>query len=297
MYKVYSIGEFLIDMLNEKNSNYKAQAGGAPANVSFVVKRLGGETELITSLGNDNFGKYLYNLLVNEEIPVNQISFVDKKTMLAFVDLDDSGERTFSFYDENTADKHLTYKEDEFKNTIIHYCSVSLQNENNINVHKEIINKAKDSNSIISFDPNLRFSLWKNLSELKNVVNDFLTLSDLVKVSDEELLWISEEDSEEKAAKYFLEKGVKVLLVTKGELGTTIYKNDFKSDVAGFKVNVVDTTGAGDAFIGAFLYKLQEKGLPLEELSNIDLIEFVSFANKIASISITRNGAIDSYIF
>lgn len=286
-------------MLRESNLNYKAQAGGAPANVSFVVKRLGGNTELITTLGNDYFGKYLFNLIKDEGIETKNINIIDKKTMLAFVDLDESGDREFSFYDNDTADKHLVFNHENLEdNAIIHFCSVSLQNENNVNLHLKIVNQIRENNGIVSFDPNLRFSLWENrFDELKLVVLQFLKLSNLVKVSEEELLWITNIEDEKLAAKEILNYGVECLLVTKGNLGTTIYKNNFCLDVNGFKVDVVDTTGAGDAFIGAVLYKIQLSKTPLNELSNDELESIVRFANKIASISITKNGAIDSYIF
>lgn len=164
--------------------------------------------------------------------------------------------------------------------------------------HVKAIESARKKNAVISFDPNLRLQLWDDKVELKNVVWKFIGMTDILKISDEELEFITDMDSIEKALPIFYEKGVKLVIYTCGSNGAysfTRYSHTF-SPVA--KVKAVDTTGAGDGFIGSFLWKLHELGISadsIESLTEADMNSLLEFANKFCAISVQAPGAIKSY--
>lgn len=297
MYKVYSIGEVLIDFLDQGNQQFKAHAGGAPANVAVVVKKLGGMASIIGSAGKDYFGDFLKETLIKLEVCTEHLKQINHPTMLAFVVLDEKGDRSFSFYRNDTADQYLSTDNILFQNDIIHYCSVSLNNENNILAHKKAINQIKNNQGIVSFDPNLRLNLWEDKNKLKRIVKDFLSISDIVKVSEEELLYLSDCKTEDAALKYFEQYELKVLFVTRGANGSTAYTKNGVFNHPGFKVNTVDTTGAGDAFIGAILFKIQQLGLKLDMLDKIKWQDILEFASLVSATSSEKFGAIESYQF
>lgn len=301
MKKVYSIGELLIDFLpNHDKNSFVAHFGGAPANVAVVVKKLGGVASFIGSLGNDYFGNYLFDAMENFDVEVKYLNRIEKNTMLAFVTLDKNGDRSFSFYRDNTADLFLSTEkiaDIDFNDDILHFCSVSLINKNNIKAHKIAISKIKHKKGIISFDPNLRFNLWPDMESLKKTVIDFLMIADIIKVSEEELMILSCCDKESEAITYFLKFPIKILLVTRGAHGASAYTHTHAFHSKGFKVNVIDTTGAGDAFIGAILYQLQKEQASYDSLDNLDWHGLLEFACKVAAETTKKHGAVTSYDF
>jgi len=298
MKTVYAIGEYIIDFLGDQSYNFKAQPGGAPANVAACVSLLGGQASLISSLGNDMFKDYLINIIKKVNVDSRHISIVDKKNMLAFISLNKDKDRTFDFFQTDTANLYLDLpyiSKINFKDDILHFCTVSLQNENNIKAHIEAINSIKSNKGIVSLDPNLRFNLWEDNNELKSVTLNFLKFANILKLSSEELYYLTDIKNEKDAVEKLWHDDLVVLWVTKGKDGATLYTKEKHVDVSGVKVSVVDTTGAGDAFIGSVLYKIQQINLDLSKIPFETWVEITKFANEKAAISTTFNGAISAY--
>ena len=201
--KLCGIGEALIDFIPEVKGqrlkdvpSFKRVAGGAPANVVGAVTKLGIPSKFLTKLGDDPFGDYIVEVLDNAGIDTSNIER-DKEgeTALAFVSLASDGNRDFKFYRKNSAD--LRYSVEDIPTDIlddcgmIHFCSVDLVESPMKEAHKKLINMAIEQGVKVSFDPNLRFSLWDDLDKLKETVNEFLAYADIIKISDEELEFIT----------------------------------------------------------------------------------------------------------
>lgn len=308
--KIISIGEALIDFIPNKTgcdfneiTAFSPKIGGAPANVCGAVSKLGGTSQLITQLGNDLFGAKIKAELEEYNIDTSAIGFTNSaNTALAFVSLDNDGNRRFSFYRNPSADMLLEaedIKPEWFENAYaLHFCSVSLGDFPMKNAHIKAIELAKANNMLVSFDPNLRFSLWNDKALLKNRVNEFIPLCDILKISDEELEFITGEKNIENVLDNFFNMGVKLVVYTCGKNGAYASTNGTKAYSPSISVKAVDTTGAGDGFIGSFLWKLQNDGVNLQNIDRLtsqQLENYLSFSNKFCSISVTSQGAISSY--
>lgn len=301
------IGEALIDFIpQEKNCKlkdemtFKKAAGGAPANVAGVVAKLDGKAKLLTKLGNDPFGDYLIECMKQQKIDVSYIKQTNEKdTSLAFVSLDETGNRDFKFYRKSAADLDFGV-EDIDENClddvgVVHFCSVDLVPSKMKEAHTHLINLAKEKNILISFDPNLRFSLWDDLILLKTTVLEFMKECHILKLSDEELEFICDETDIEKALPKLLKDNCQLVIYTKGKDGVDLFTRDFKISVASYKVDVVDTTGAGDTFIGAFLYQLlKNNNLDLKAINQNEYYKYLDFASLYAGYITTQKGALAS---
>ncbi|MGL5313728.1 MAG: carbohydrate kinase family protein [Peptostreptococcaceae bacterium] len=310
MKKVISIGEALIDFIpNQKGCSLKEVvgfervAGGAPANVAAVVAKLGGKSSFISQLGNDAFGDHIVDVLNNANVNTEYVLRTNKaNTGLAFVSLKEDGNRDFSFYRNPSADMLLNKSEinkEWFKDChSLHFCSVDLIECPMKEAHRNAIEYALDNNSIISFDPNVRLPLWDSEDACREAILEFLPLAHIVKISDEELEFITGFDNIEDAKNVLFKGNVKMVLFTKGKDGAEAYTKDKMVSIGGNIVEVVDTTGAGDSFIGSFLFKLLQNNVcndKLEQLGSDKIKEYLLFANNYAAFSTTKKGAIGSY--
>lgn len=310
--KLIAIGEALIDFIPNQTgcdfndvSAFSPIAGGAPANVCGAFSALGGRSLLITQLGNDPFGVKMTKELSAFGIDTSAISFTDKAcTALAFVSLSEDGNRTFTFYRKPSADMLLSpdqINENWFKDAfVLHFCSVSLGDFPMKDAHLEAIGYAKENNLLISFDPNLRFPLWNDREKLRLRVNEFIPLCDILKISDEELEFITGKKEIKDAAPLLFSTGVKLIIYTCGENGAYACTSKFSVFSPSVKVKAVDTTGAGDGFIGSFLWKLQSLGISSDNLCDADekiLGECLDFSNRFCAESVQHEGAIPSYCF
>lgn len=301
MYDVVALGELLIDFTPSGTSEkgctiFEQNPGGAPANVLALLAKLGKKTAFIGKVGEDQFGLFLKNTLENLNIDTTGLILSKEfNTTLAFVHLNDNGDRTFSFYRNPGADMMLTKDELKLdlihKAKIFHFGSLSLTKEPVISATFKALDYAKAKNKIISYDPNLRTALWDNLDFAKAQIKKGLHYADILKVSEEELLFITDICDMEKATKYLLDNyNIKFIFVTLGEKGCFYrYCNNY-GIVESFKVNPVDTTGAGDSFLGAVLYKLIDKdidNLPIDKL-----IKIVRFANAVGALVTTKKGSL-----
>lgn len=306
---LFAIGEALIDFIPAETGcdfgevkSFSPKIGGAPANVLGAFAKLGGKTRLITQLGDDPFGHKIADALAKFNIGTQDVRFTSKaNTALAFVSLDKNGDRTFSFYRNPSADM-LYGGEDLTKEMFadcfaLHFCSVSLGEFPMKAAHKRAIEFARKSGAIISFDPNVRLPLWKDSASLKAAINEFLPFADIIKVSDGETELITGCTDIEKACEKLLDCA-KMVICTCGEKGACAYTKDAKACCAQKKVEAKDTTGAGDAFIGSFLFNLYRHGFDRDGIALIsenELREFLSASNDYCAKSVQDYGAIESY--
>ena len=307
MKKVIAIGEALIDFIpHEKGralndvENFLRVPGGAPLNVAAAVAKLGGKSQMLTKLGQDGFGDAILNEVKPLGVDVSRISRTNEaNTALAFVSLREDGERDFSFYRNPSADMLLSAEEicveDFNEKDILHFCSVSLIDAPIKEAHRRAIEIAKEKGCLISFDPNVRLPLWKNPEDCRKVILEFLPLSNIVKISDEELEFITGIKDEKEALDFLLTGDVKVIIYTKGTNGAEFITKERVIFSPSFKVSAQDTTGAGDSFIGSLLYQVTEGEYSLEQLVDLSeekVQEILTFSNATAALTVCKKGAI-----
>lgn len=305
-----AIGEALIDFIPDRKgcdfgdvSAFSPAPGGAPANVTAAFSKLGGNSRMVTQLGKDPFGDMIIRTLEDSGVDTSAVSRTDKaNTALAFVSLSRNGNRTFSFYRNPSADMLLSPEQiipDMFDDcSFLHFCSVSLGDFPMKEAHRTAISMARRNGAVISFDPNLRFMLWNDRDELKKAVLEFMPEADILKISDEELEFITGEKEFDKALPGLLTGNVKLVIYTCGADGAYAANREGIAYAPGHEVITADTTGAGDCFIGAFLRCLELNGIKKDDLDKITsgmLKAYLGFANACSAVSVTRKGAIPSY--
>lgn len=302
---IICVGELLIDFICSdidtklsRGVNFIKKAGGAPANVTASISKLGGSASFIGKVGKDPFGYFLKTTLDEAGVDTS-IMVMDPMTptTLAFVSLQANGERDFIF---NRGADELLYPEDVDiesvkKAGILHFGSATaLLGGATKETYLKLIEDAHAQGKFISFDPNYRDALWgEDTQGFVEQCKICLKFSDFVKVSEEELEIISGAANKEEALKRLHQMGGKIIAVTLGSSGTLISKGEERRVVPTIKIKSIDSTGAGDAFVGAVLYKLSERQ-DISKLSFEDLGEIISFGNKVGAIVCTSMGAISS---
>lgn len=305
MLDVTALGEFLIDftpagMSPQGNVCFERNPGGAPANVAVCVSRLGGKAAFIGKVGEDMFGRYLSTVLCDNGVEVSGLRFSDRaNTTLAFVQLDEKGDRSFSFYRNPGADTALEVAEvdyDLIKNSkVLHFGSLSLTDEPARSATLASVKYAKENGCTVSYDPNLRPALWKSMELAKEQIKSVMGFVDILKISEEELEFITgEKDLDKGTGRIYSEYGIKLVLVTRGSEGSYYRFGDTTGAKGTFnKLKAVDTTGAGDSFLGGFLYSMLSRGLKKPVELDKDLLEqIITFSNATASLCVTKKGAI-----
>lgn len=304
MYDVTAIGELLIDFVQhgkseQNNDLFEANPGGAPCNMLAMLQKLGYRTAFLGKVGNDAFGKMLGNVIREAGVCTDGLVYDDQvHTTLALVHTFEDGDRDFSFYRNPGAD--IMLRESELKKELIegcrifHFGSLSMTDEPVATATKAALALAKEHKKWISFDPNLRPPLWKDLEDAKKAIWYGIEQCDILKIADNEIQWLTgEEDYDLGVAKIRERAAVKLINVTLGKEGSISYYGDKKVYAAPFiQENTVDTTGAGDTFCGCVLGYVLEHGL--DDLSEENLYEMIRFANAAASIVTTKKGAIRS---
>lgn len=217
-----------------------------------------------------------------------------------------------SIWDSDKVEKYVNvldytsfdeYEEDVDKNWFmdayaLHFCSVSLGNFPMRKAHNKAIKYAKENGLIVSFDPNVRLPLFDDHEYLKNVIHEYIQYADILKISDEEVEFIFGNKDIEENLDYIFDQGVKLLVFTSGKDGAVAYTKNVVANSKGIKVNAVDTTGAGDGFIGCLLYQMAKENVDLEQINILteeQLKTYLDLSNKFCSISVTKEGAIASY--
>ena len=240
MRTVYTIGEMLIDFfpseigvaLKEVRLHQTTRRG--PGNVAVTVSRLGGKASFIGKVGQDAFGEYLTDVLKENQVDTSHLyTTTEANTALAFVSLQDNGEREFSFYRHPSADMLLDkeeVKEIDFPaDAILHFCSVDLIEAPVKYAHIAVLEKVQAAGGTIVFDPNVRLNLWPDAEKLKQTIQNFIPYADVLKVSDDELAFITGKESEAEGIATLLQNGLELLILTKGGAGAELYFKDEKA--------------------------------------------------------------------
>lgn len=302
MYDITALGELLIDFtpceISEAGMKiFEQNPGGAPANVLVAAGNFGAKTAFIGKVGKDMHGEFLKETLEKYNIETKGLIMDEKVfTTLAFVSLNEKGERTFSFARKPGADTCLTKEEVNLelikKSKIFHFGSLSLTNNPSKEALLYALEKAKEMKKIISYDPNYRPLLWENRDIAVKEMRDVVKYADIIKISDEKTELLTGYKELEKAALKLIEQGISLVFITLGSEGSFLKTKDFQIRVKSKKCNVVDTTGAGDAFWGAILYKLSTRKNDVLQLTEKEGAEYLEFANIAAGICVEKRGAI-----
>ena len=300
-FDVAALGELLIDFTEngistQGNPVFEANPGGAPCNVLAMLQKLGKKTAFIGKVGSDMFGSQLTETVKAAGIDVTGlVSDKSVSTTMAFVHTLPDGDREFSFVRDPGADMML--RKDEIDVDIVssakifHFGTLSSTHEGVREATRYAIDIAKESDTLISFDPNLRPPLWKSLNDAKKEIEYGLSKCDILKISDNEIEFMTGSTDYDKAVRELMEKyNIKLAFATLGKKGSRAYFRDIKAKCDGYTVNTIETTGAGDTFCGSALNYVLEHDINV--LTENDLKALLAFANAAAAIITTRRGAL-----
>lgn len=301
-YDVTALGELLIDFTEngksaQGNVILEANPGGAPCNVLSMLGKLGKKTAFIGKVGNDQFGKLLKETI--EYVGIDSSNLVldeNVNTTLAFVHTQPDGDRDFSFYRNPGADMMLEKEEvkaEIIKNSrIFHFGTLSFTHEGVKEASEYAVHCAKEAGICVSFDPNLREPLWNNMEDARKAMLFGFQHCDILKISDNELVFITGEEDYDKGIAVLLEKyKIPLICLTLGKDGSRAYYKGMRVCAEPFlQESTIETTGAGDTFTGCMLNFILDKGL--DNLTKEDLKEMLTFANAGASLITTRRGAL-----
>lgn len=301
-YDVTALGELLIDFTENGNSEQgnplmEANPGGAPCNMLAMIQKLGGTTAFIGKVGKDMFGRQLKTAV--EAVGIDTRNLMEDEevhTTLAFVHTFPDGDRDFSFYRNPGADMMLTkeeIQEDLIRNSkVFHFGTLSSTHEGVREATRYAIDVAKEAGCLISFDPNLRPPLWNTLEDARKEIEYGLSKADILKISDNEVEFLCGTSDYDEGAKMLIEKyNIPFVCVTLGKDGSRAYYKGMRVEAPGFvQKNTIETTGAGDTFCGCMLHYIIQHGL--EDLTEENLRELLTFANAAASVITTRKGAL-----
>ncbi|WP_159990497.1 aminoimidazole riboside kinase [Pelistega ratti] len=295
MTKIWVIGDAVVDLIPDGENHYLRCAGGAPANVAVGIARLGVPSAFIGRVGNDPLGKFMQQTLAAENVQTtHMILDPQQRTSTVIVGLD-NGERSFTFMVKPSADQFLQTNDlpPFHAGEWLHCCSIALVNNPSREATFEAIRRIKVAGGFFSFDPNLRESLWDSLEEMKTVVMQAVALADVLKFSEEELTLLTNTNRLEQAIQYITSQfSDKLILITLGEKGTLYYFKGESAVIAGKALEPVDTTGAGDAFVGGLL-----AGLAQHTNWHYDktiLEQIICQANACGALATTAKGAMSA---
>jgi fructokinase len=293
-------GEALIDFLPRKTADgqlaYQPFNGGSVYNTAVALGRLGNPTGMFTGLSTDFFGDMLNDGLVASKVSLKYAKQWDKPTTLAFVKLV-NGHARYSFVDDNSATRMLTKRDlptFEKKVEALHFGSISLIPEP-CGATLEALLKREAKSRFISFDPNIRASMIQNRRSHLARLNRMIAMADVVKASDEDVIWMTGKDDAKAAARKWLKLGAKLVVITRGAKGVEAFTASHAMTRPAAKVKVADTVGAGDTFMAALLTALRAAKLlnkkKLAAISEDQLSAALAFAARAAAITCSRPGA------
>ncbi|XP_015057870.1 probable fructokinase-5 [Solanum pennellii] len=301
--EIVCFGEMLIDFVPDsagvslaESTGFLKAPGGAPANVACAITKLEGTSAFIGKVGDDEFGRMLVDILKSNGVNSEGVLF-DKhaRTALAFVTLKKNGEREFMFYRNPSADMLLKDSELNLglikQAKIFHYGSISLITEPVRSAHMVAMKAAKDAGVLLSYDPNVRLPLWPSPEAAREGIKSIWNEADFIKVSDDEVNFLTQKDADkEETIMSLWHDRLKLLVVTDGEKGCRYFTKSFKGKVSGFSVKTVDTTGAGDAFVGSLLVSIAKDPSIFQDEEKLK--KALKFSNACGAISTTQKGAI-----
>lgn len=277
---------------------YQMNPGGAPANVACVMAKLGHSSGFIGRVGKDVFGAECTSFLAEAGVDTSYLlTAADAPTTLAFVCLDKSGNRSFSFYRNGSADIGLCREHlddmDFPASRIFHFGSVSLSAQPARGATLYGVKKAREAGSVISYDPNFRPPLWEDFEEAKREILEAMSLADIIKLSEEEGEFLLDEKDPAKICRRVEDAfNTSMVMVTRAANGCTCSINGKLWNAQAYDVDTIDTTGAGDCFVGGMLHCLIQNGKHPGELSEEEISYMLDFGNATGSLATTKKGAI-----
>lgn len=292
MSRIWVTGDAVVDLIPDGDAHYLKCPGGAPANVAVAVSRLGADSAFFGRVGNDPLGRFMRQVLKNESVDVAYMQLDDaQRTSTVIVDLDDQGERSFTFMVKPSADQFLqvtdipTFAKDEW----LHVCSIALANEPSRSSTFVAMERVKAAGGFVSFDPNLREEVWQKPEELRDTVLKAVGMADVVKFSDDEIVFLSQQSDLTSAiawlkATYHLP----MVVITQGKKGALVIRGEQEVLITGKPVSPVDTTGAGDAFVGGLLAGLAANP---DWYKQEDISTIIQQANACGALATTAKGA------
>ena len=291
MNKIWVTGDAVVDLIAESDSTYLKCPGGAPANVAVAVARLGGESAFFGRAGLDPLGRFMKKRLTQEGVNTDFMQLdAAQRTSTVIVDLDDSGERSFTFMVKPSADQFLQPADIPAfaENQWLHVCSIALANEPSRSSTFLAMQQIKAAGGFVCFDPNLRDEVWADPSEIRSVVLKAVAIADVLKFSDDELLFLTETDSLAAGLQAISAFNNTLVLITQGAKGALVITQGEQQLIAGKAIKPVDTTGAGDAFVGGLISYLAQSNNCFE-INHIRTA--VQWANGCGALATTQKGA------
>ena len=300
-YDIVALGELLIDFtpcgLSENGMKMaELNPGGAVANVLCAASRMGKRTAFIGKVGDDAHGRYLRSKLIEYGVePAGLVVSGEAPTTLAFVDIDEKGDRSFTFLRNPGADTLL--RADELPEELLcstgifHVGSLSLTAEPSRSATLAAVRTAKKSGTLITYDPNYRALLWNSPDEAAAQMRSLLLYVNMIKISDNETMLLTDREAPEDALEYLMDIGIRCAVVTAGDKGAYVGVGGQICHVEGFRRDAVDTTGAGDSFWGGFLTAFLESGISLDDLSAEEACRFARFGCAVAACCVMKRGA------
>ncbi len=298
---IISLGEALIDFipLDSTNTTYQKSPGGAPANVAVGVARLGAKSTFLGKVGDDVLGRFLHDTLCHYRVQTRQMRLTpDVRTGVVFVTNAEDGERSFDFYINPSADRFLKTAEileDDFYNhRILHFGSISMIGSPAREATCYAVDLARENGMIVSYDPNLRLALWDSEEHARNTIRSMLGRIDLLKISEEELEFITGEKAIYKGFEKLAEYNIPLILITLGAEGSYVCTKQGNEHIPAMSVKAVDTTGAGDAFVSGMLYSLNEYEGDIQSLTLEEAVQMAKFAAVSGALAASTKGAMTS---
>ncbi|WP_072669305.1 aminoimidazole riboside kinase [Vibrio injensis] len=289
MNKIWVTGDAVVDLIPEGDKHYLKCPGGAPANVAVAIARLGGQSAFFGRVGNDPFGRFIQQTLTTEQVDCQHLILDEQqRTSTVVVDLDDSGERSFTFMVKPSADQFLQPRDiPNFKQgDWLHACSIALANEPSRSSTFAAIERIKQAGGYVSFDPNLREEVWQNPDQIIEVVMQAVSKADVVKFSEEELTFLTQTNTIEQGLNVLAPLSLPLVVITQGAKGALVVRNQQQEIVTGKVVQPIDTTGAGDAFVGGLLYQLATSHHWQENIT-----QAIQWAHGCGALATTQKGA------
>ncbi|HCN3938607.1 TPA: aminoimidazole riboside kinase [Escherichia coli] len=290
--KVWVLGDAVVDLLPESDGRLLPCPGGAPANVAVGIARLGGTSGFIGRVGDDAFGALMQRTLLTEGVDITYLKQDEwHRTSTVLVDLNDQGERSFTFMVRPSADLFLEttdlpcWRHGEW----LHLCSIALSAEPSRTSAFTAMTAIRHAGGFVSFDPNIREDLWQDEHLFRLCLRQALQLADVVKLSEEEWRLISGKTQNDRdICALAKEYEIAMLLVTKGAEGVVVCYRGQVHHFAGMSVNCVDSTGAGDAFVAGLLTGLSSTGLSTDER---EMRRIINLAQRCGALAVTAKGA------
>lgn len=304
MYDFLSIGETLIDFIpvpSEQGTVYQQNPGGSPANLACALAKLGVKAAFAGKVGNDSFGHSCRAALEKSGVDISNLILSDEyQTPLAFIRREEDGKH-FTFYrNETTADQNLTAEDLDpqiFRGLrVFHFSSFSLTAEPSRSTILNAAAMARECGALITFDPNIRLSLWKSPEEAREVILGCLPLVDILKLNKDDMEFLLPGlDERELSQQLYQTYGTQMIIISRSALGCYAYVNEDHYVSCAYDIPVVDTTGAGDAFFAGIIFNLLTLKKSIFDLASVEITVMLDFANALGSLTVTKPGAIDSF--